>query len=47
MIINIWDKDSDLYFVRNLDNDHNMFIGTYDKCKQFMIDYNIKQEENA
>lgn len=44
MIINVWDKSRYLYFVRDLDTDRNMFIGTLDKCKQFMIDYNEKNE---
>jgi hypothetical protein len=45
MIINVWDKSRDLYFVRDLDYNRNMFIGTFDKCKQFMIDYNNDNKE--
>ena len=44
MIINVWDESRDLYFVRDLDYDRNMFIGTFDKCKQFTIDFNDKQK---
>jgi hypothetical protein len=44
MIINVWDESRDLYFVRDLDYDRNMFIGTFDECKQFTIDYNDKQK---
>ena len=40
MIINVWDKSRYLYFVRDLDTNRNMFIGTFNDCKQFMIDYN-------
>ena len=40
MIINEWDINRGLYFVRDLDTDRNMFIGTMDECKQFQIDYN-------
>lgn len=39
MIINKWIVD-DLYFVRDLDTNVNMFIGTMEECKQFQIDYN-------
>lgn len=45
MIINVWDKSRYLYFVRDLETNRNMFIGTLDKCKQFMIDYNNDNEE--
>lgn len=44
MIINEWDKEQNLFFVRDLDYDRNMFIGTMDECKKFMIDYNNNQE---
>lgn len=46
MIINQWDINRGLYFVRDLDTDRNMFIGTMDECKQFQIDYNKKQEKH-
>lgn len=39
MIINKWIVDG-LFFVRDLDTNRNMFIGTMDECKQFQIDYN-------
>jgi len=42
MIINEWYKSLNLYFVRDLDTNINMFIGTMDECKQFQIDYNKK-----
>ena len=48
MIIHVWDKSRYLYFVRDLDYNRTMFIGTFDECKQFQIDYNNnnKQESN-
>lgn len=45
MIINEWDISRGLYFVKDLDTDRNMFIGTMDECKQFQIDYNKDQEK--
>ena len=44
MVINEWDISRELYFVRDLDNNRNMFIGTMDACKQFQIDYNKEQK---
>lgn len=43
MIINEWWKENDLFFVRDLDTDRSMFIGTFEECKTFMIDYNNNQ----
>ena len=45
MIINEWDISRELYFVRDLDTDRNMFIGTMSECKQFQIDHNKYQEK--
>lgn len=45
MIIHEWDISRELYFVRDLDTDRNMFIGTMDECKKFQIDYNKEQEK--
>ena len=38
MIINNW--SGDVYFVRDLDNDRMMCIGTLEECKEFMVTYN-------
>ena len=46
MIINEWDISLGLYFVRDLDNDREMFIGTMEECRQFQIDYNKEQEND-
>jgi hypothetical protein len=43
MIINIWCAARNLYFVRDLDSNFNMFIGSYDECKDFQIKYNDTQ----
>ena len=45
MIINEWDMNRGLFFVRDLYNHRNMFIGTMEECKQFQIDYNKEQEK--
>ena len=45
MIINEWNKEQNLFFVRDLDYDRNMFIGTMDECKKFMINYNYNNQE--
>ena len=47
MIINEWDISRGLYFVRDLDTDRNMFIGTMDECKQFQIDYTITKSKKS
>jgi predicted TIM-barrel fold metal-dependent hydrolase len=46
MIINEWDISRELYFVRDLDTDRNMLIGTIDECKQFQTDYNNEKRNN-
>lgn len=45
MIIHVWDKSRYLYFVRDLDYNRTMFIGTFDECKQFQIDYNNNNKQ--
>lgn len=40
MIINIYSENRKLYFVRCLDTDRKMFIGSLDQCKQFQIKHN-------
>jgi len=43
MIINEWFRENNLYFVRDLDTNRNMFIGTFEECKTFMVNYNNEQ----
>ena len=45
MIINELDINRGLFFVRDLDNNRNMFIGTISQCKQFQIEKNKEQEK--